>query len=59
MIEDEGISFNKIPLKMKDLQQALAKMDNMRVKVQDPLKEVDLGIVEHPRLHISVVWRLK
>lgn len=50
MIKDEGIYFKKVPLKRKDLQVTSAKMDDMRDKVQDPLKEIDIGTVEHPRL---------
>lgn len=48
MLEDEGISFNRVPLKMKDLQAALAKMDDMRAEVQDRLEEINLGTTEHP-----------
>lgn len=54
MIEDKGIGFKKIPLKMEDLQAILAKMDDMRAEVQNPLEEVDLATVEHPRpIYIS------
>lgn len=48
-VEDEGIGFNKIPLKMEDLETAPAKMDDMRAEVQDPLEEINLGIVKQPR----------
>lgn len=50
VVEDEGISFNNSPLRIEDLEAAPAKMDDIRAEVQDPLKEINLGTTEQPRL---------
>lgn len=50
MLEDEGIGFNRVPLKLEDLLAAPVKMDDMRAEVQDPLDEINLGTTKHPRL---------
>lgn len=57
MIEDEEISFNKVPLKLEDLQVTPVKMDDMRVEVQDSLEEIDLRTTKHPwPIYISIAY---
>lgn len=38
-VKDEGIGFYKNPLRIENLEDAPAKMDDIRAEVQDPVEE--------------------
>ena len=37
-------------IKIEDLEQALPKMEDNKIQVNDPMKEVNLGTMEEPKI---------